>query len=111
VIAMTIKDLAKLLLFTSSFTIVSNNAFAQQAEPKKSLSAQQFKQRQAELLQSKNVQKWPVKAGIAGNFTIDLTVSECTFLGGKVEFWADCGTTLMKCTAPNGHAMCIDEIK
>src|SRR6476646_7236974 len=104
---MTIKDLTKLLLFTSSFTILSINAFAQQLQPTRALTAQEFKQRQAGLVQSKNIQKWPVKAGIAGNFTIDLSVSECTWLGGKVEYWGDCSTTQMKCTGPNGHSMCI----
>ncbi len=42
---------------------------------------------------------------------VELTVSECTWLGGSVVFWASCGGTLMKCVGANGRETCIDEIK
>jgi len=63
------------------------------------------------LYAQKNVSKWPGRAGLPGGMVVALTVSECTWLGGKVEYWSSCEGTLMKCVGANGHEMCIDTIK
>ncbi len=75
------------------------------------MNPRELPQIRSQLLQKKRVGQWPAKLGGPGGIVVELSVTECTWLGGSVVFHAGCGTTLMKCVAPNGHEMCIDEIK
>jgi len=76
------------------------------------LSRKEFNERKKQLQKAKQVNKWPTRIRTQpGQFAIDLTVTECIWLGGRVEYWEDCGTTLMMCVGANGRATCITEIK
>jgi hypothetical protein len=77
------------------------------------LTVKQFEARRAELWAKKRVHEWPEVLGGhgPGQVVVELTVSECTYLGGSVQYWSSCGGTNMKCVAANGHEMCIDQIK
>ena len=77
------------------------------------LTVKQFETRKAELWAKKRVHEWPEVLGPhgPGQVVVQLTVSECTYLGGSVQYWSSCGGTFMKCVAANGHEMCIDEVK
>jgi hypothetical protein len=77
------------------------------------LTVREFEKRKAELWASKRVHEWPeiLTPDGPGQVVVNLSVTECTYLGGRVEYWSSCGTTNMKCVAANGHEMCIDEIK
>ena len=87
-------------------------ASASKAAATAPLSKKEFAERKKQLLKTKQVNKWPVKIkGQPGSIVVDLTVSECTWLGGKVEYWASCGGTSMKCVGANGREICITEIK
>src|SRR5437763_16222164 len=107
------------VLSLSVFLAFTAVAFAQQpaatgASSKQTpLSPKEFAARKERLIRSKNVAKWPPasKLGQPGQIVVDLSVTECTFLGGKVEYWSSCGATLMKGVGSNGNAMCIDTIK
>jgi hypothetical protein len=71
-------------------------------------------ERKKRLLKLKRVNKWHPKGtikGQPGSVVVDLTVSECTWLGGKVEHWSGCEGTLMKCVGQNGRETCITEVK
>jgi hypothetical protein len=72
------------------------------------MSSQDLADRKASLLQTKNVDAWPVKDSV---LVVNLSVSECTWLGGTVTFWSSCQTTNMKCVGANGREMCIDTVK
>jgi hypothetical protein len=76
--------------------------------PTVTLSPMEFDQRRERLRKIKNVDRWSAPGTVV---VVNLTVSECTWLGGTVTFWSDCGGTLMKCVGGNGREMCIDEIK
>jgi len=77
--------------------------------PTKPISKRDFRIRRERLLVAKKVDNW--SPGQPGQFTVELTVSECTWLGGKVTYWGNCEGTQMKCTAANGREMCVDEVK
>jgi hypothetical protein len=76
-------------------------------------TVKEFAERKAVLWLSKRVDEWPISVDLGDSddpITVDLSVSECTWLGGSVVYHAGCGTTLMKCVAANGREMCIDKI-
>jgi len=76
------------------------------------LSRKEFDARKKQLRKTKQMNKWPTKVAVhPGTFVVDLTVSECIWLGGKVVYWDGCEGTLMKCVAENGREMCISEVK
>jgi len=80
----------------------------------KPLSPKKFAERKKQLRKIKQVNKWPKKLTPKrqpGQIVVELTVSECTWLGGTVAYWPHCGGTLMKCVGPSGREMCINEIK
>ena len=76
--------------------------------PADSMSSKEFADRKERLLQLKNVDAWLPKDTV---FVVNLSVSECTWLGGTVAHWPSCGGTSMKCVGSNGREMCIDTIK
>jgi hypothetical protein len=77
------------------------------------LSFEEFEARRAELIKDKKVREWPEVLDPdrpGGGLVVNLTVSECTWLGGTVVHWPYCGT-LMKCVGPSGREMCIDKVQ
>lgn len=88
----------------------TDQSLAQEAKmtQEQSVSPQTFEERKEILERAKNVKAWPPKDTVV---VVPLTVSECTWLGGTVAFWANCGTTFMKCVGASGREMCIDAIK
>lgn len=78
------------------------------------LSPKEFADRKEHLLKTKQVNQWAPKGtikGQPGQFLVELTVSECTWLGGTIVYWSSCGGTLMKCVGSSGRERCIDEVK
>ncbi|HMK18178.1 MAG TPA: hypothetical protein VK492_08265 [Chitinophagaceae bacterium] len=101
----------KLIYVLAIFALVSTNCKNKDTRTNsKPLTEAEFEARKAKLLIDKKVDSWPTPGQTNGT-VVALTVSECTWLGGTVEYWASCGGTLMKCRGANGREMCIDEIK
>lgn len=110
--------LGVVLVLTSQISAQQPPAFESGSKPKAvstaRLSPREFAERKKSLLKAKNVDKWPLRGTLTrrpGQFVVALSVSECTWLGGSVVYWSNCGDTLMKCVGPSGREMCIDTVK
>ena len=80
---------------------------------KKTYTQEEIAQIKQRLMVEKKVDKWPTKLdGSVGSGTVvELTASECTWLGGTVVFWGNCAGEYQKCIGSNGHEACITEKK
>lgn len=121
----SLKPIAYAVLSLGGLLLFAGNASAQRPPPLESastpravaaepMSTKAFEENKTKLLEAKQVNRWAPKGSIkgqTGQFVVELTPQECTFLGGTVVYWAWCSDTYMKCVASNGREMCVDELK
>lgn len=114
----------QVVLAVSGMLAFTGGASAQRPSPADSMSVpkavatvpmgpKEFAEKKKNLLKIKQVDKWAPKGtikGQTGQFVVELTPQECTFLGGTVVYWPHCADTYMKCVASNGREMCVDEL-
>lgn len=111
-------SLGGVLLFAGSVSAQRppplESASAPRAVAAEPMSKKEFDENKKKLLEAKQVNRWAPNGSIkgqTGQFVVELTPQECTFLGGSVVYWPWCSGTYMKCVASNGREMCVDELK